>query len=254
MKPLSDTLGTIIIPLLTPFTEQGDLNYGEAEKLVDHLITKKYCDSILVAGTTGEFHALNDEERIELYGVVKGAAAGRVPLLAGTGASSTAQALRLTQEAEKLGYAAAMVVSPYYCKPSQEGIYRHFETIAKNTKLPVVLYNIPLDGDDIMILCGMVQGAAGVISGGSHLLGDRIRRMIDLFLGGEVEQARAIHMALDPFFKALCPGGRVNPIPVLKAALELAGHPVGPPRLPLDPATAEEREAIKKHLVRLKVL
>jgi 4-hydroxy-tetrahydrodipicolinate synthase len=110
------------------------------------------------------------------------------------------------------------------------------------------------DGDDIMILCGMVQGAAGVISGGSHLLGDRIRRMIELFRSGEVEQARTIHMALDPFFKALCPGGRVNPIPVLKAALELAGHPVGPPRLPLEPATAEEREAIKKHLVRLELL
>jgi 4-hydroxy-tetrahydrodipicolinate synthase len=302
MKPLSKILKQIIVPLVTPFTAEGALNYGEAESLVDHLISRKYCDAVLVAGTTGEFHALTDQERLELFRVVKTAAAGRTALVAGTGAGSTREALRLTREAEKLGYDAAMVVAPYYCKPTQEGIALHFETIARGTGLPIMLYNIPLfagvnitpatvarlaetdnirgikdelglyptqmteyalstpedftiyNGDDIMTLCGLVQGAAGTVSGGSHLVGDKIRRMMELFLAGKPAAALKIHLALDPFFKALCPHGRVNPIPVLKAALEIAGHPVGPPRLPLDGATADEREQIREHLVRLQVI
>jgi 4-hydroxy-tetrahydrodipicolinate synthase len=302
MKALSETLGQIVVPLVTPFKNDGDLNYEAAGKLVEHLIRKKYCDAILVAGTTGEFHALANEERIELFRVVKEAAAGRVALVAGTGAGSSREALLLTQEAEKLGYDAAMVVSPYYCKPNREGIYRHFEMIARGTSLPVMLYNIPLfsgvnidpqtvarlaeienirgikdelglnptqmteyalvtpkdfsiyNGDDIMTLCGLVQGAAGTVSGGSHLVGDKIRRMMGLFLAGKNGEALQIHMALDPFFKALCPNQRVNPIPVLKAALEIAGHPVGPPRLPLDTATEQERAQIREHLVRLEVI
>jgi 4-hydroxy-tetrahydrodipicolinate synthase len=302
MKALSETLGQIVVPLVTPFKNDGDLNYEAAGKLVEHLIRKKYCDAILVAGTTGEFHALTRAEKIELFKVVKEAAAGRVALVAGTGAGSTREALLLTQEAEKLGYDAAMVVSPYYCKPNQEGIYRHFEMVARGTSLPIMLYNIPLfagvninpetvaklsgiknirgikdelglnptqmteyslttpedfaiyNGDDIMILCGLVQGAAGTVSGGCHLVGDKIRNMMELFLSGKNGQALQIHLALDPFFKALCPNGRVNPIPVLKAALEIAGHPVGLARLPLDPATAEERKQIREHLVRLGVI
>jgi 4-hydroxy-tetrahydrodipicolinate synthase len=302
MKALSKILGQIVVPLVTPFKNEGDLNYEAAGKLVEHLIRKKYCDSILVAGTTGEFHALTHAEKIELFKVVKEAAAGRVALVAGTGAGSSREALLLTQEAEKLGYDAAMVVSPYYCKPNQEGIYRHFEMVALGTSLPIMLYNIPLfagvninpetvaklsgiknirgikdelglnptqmteyalatpedfaiyNGDDIMILCGLVQGAAGTVSGGCHLVGDKIRNMMELFLSGKTGQALQIHLALDPFFKALCPNGRVNPIPVLKAALEIAGHPVGPARLPLDPATAEERKQIREHLVRLGVI
>jgi 4-hydroxy-tetrahydrodipicolinate synthase len=302
MKTLGETLGRIIVPLVTPFTNEGELNYEAAGKLAGHLIDKKHCDSILVSGTTGEFHALTNAERIELFKVVKETAAGRIPLVAGTGAGSTREALLLTQEAEKLEYNAVMVVSPYYCRPNQVGIYRHFEMIARGTSLPIMLYNIPLfsgvnitpetvarlaeienimgikdelglnptqmteyalvtpedfaiyNGDDIMILCGLVQGAAGTISGGSHLLGDKIRNMIGLFLSGENGKALQIHKALDPFFKALCPNGRVNPIPVLKAALEIAGQPVGPPRLPLDSATAEERNQIREHLVRLEVI
>jgi 4-hydroxy-tetrahydrodipicolinate synthase len=302
MKPLNEILKQIIVPLITPFTSEGVLNYGEAEKLVDHLLAKNYCDAVLVAGTTGEFHALTNEERLELFRVVKNAAAGRAALVAGTGAGSTREALLLTREAEKLGYDAAMVVAPYYCKPNQEGIALHFETVARGTGLPVMLYNIPLfagvnitpatvarlaetenirgikdelglnptqmteyalatpedftiyNGDDIMTLCGLVQGAAGTVSGGSHLVGDKIRSMMKLFLTGKPGEALEIHLALDPFFKALCPNGRVNPIPVLKAALEIAGHPVGPPRLPLDSATADERDQIRRHLVRLQVI
>ena len=78
--------------------------------------------------------------------------------------------------------------------------------------------------------------------------------MMELFFSGENGKALQIHKILDPFFKALCPNGRVNPIPVLKAALEIAGHPVGPPRLPLDTATELERAQIREHLIRLEVI
>jgi dihydrodipicolinate synthase len=303
MAKLGDKLKQILVPLITPFEEGSqDVDYKMAEKLVEHLISKNFCDTIIVAGTTGEFNTLSNEERIELFKVVKGAVNGRVPLVAGTGAASTRDAVKLTQAAEKLGYDAAMVVGPYYCKPSQEGIYQHYATIAANTGLEMMLYNIPIftgmnispetvgrlskvknivgikdeaginptqmteyagitpkdftiyNGDDIMILCGLVQGACGVVSGASHLIGDKIRKMINLFLDGKVAEAREIHMAIDPLFKAFCPNGRVNPMPVLRAAVELIGLPVGAGRLPLDEATPEEKQNIKKHLIRLGVL
>ena len=110
------------------------------------------------------------------------------------------------------------------------------------------------NGDDIMVLCGMAQGAAGVVSGGSHLIGERMRRMITLFLEGKVHEAKNIHMELDPFFKSLSPADGVNPIPGLKAAIELCGIQVGPPRLPLTAPSPEHKEAIKKHLVRLRLI
>jgi 4-hydroxy-tetrahydrodipicolinate synthase len=121
---------------------------------------------------------------------------------------------------------------------------------ARATSEDFTVYN----GDDIMILCGLAQGAAGVISGGSHLIGNKVRMMINFFLDGENEKALKIHHELDPFFKALAPNGRINPIPVLKAALEIAGHPVGPPRLPLSVAKPDERKLIEKHLIRLGVI
>jgi len=300
MKKLGELLKHIIVPMVTPFTRDGqEIDFKVTEKLIEHLISKNYCDSILVAGTTGEFSTLLYDERIELFKFVKKIVAGRRPLVAGTGAASTKETVSLTKKAEELGYDAAMVVAPYYCKPTQEGIYMHFKTIAQSTSLPIMLYNIPLftgvnidpstvgrlaeiknilgikdeaginptqmteyarvtpdhftiyNGDDIMVLCGMVQGAAGVVSGGSHVIGDKMRNMIDLFLAGKVKEAEKIHKALDPLFKSWVPVGGVNPIPGLKAAIELMGIKVGPPRLPLVESTKEEKELIKKQLMRL---
>jgi len=303
MKKLGELLKHIIVPMVTPFTRDGQgIDFKVTEKLIEHLISKNYCDSILVAGTTGEFNTLLYDERVELFKFVKKVVAGRRPLLAGTGAASTKETVSLIKKAEELGYGAAMVVAPYFCKPTQEGIFMHFKTIAQSTSLPIMLYNIPLftgvnidpltvnrlaefknilgikdeaginptqmteyarvtpdhftvyNGDDIMVLCGMVQGAAGVVSGGSHVIGDKMRNMIELFLAGKVKEAEKIHQALDPFFKSLGPVGGVNPIPGLKAAIEFMGIPVGPPRLPLVESTKEEKESIKKQLLRLGII
>jgi len=304
MGTLKEKLGNIIIPIVTPFDkDNGKVNLDEAANLVDFIIEKKHCDSIAVTGTTGEFSTMNVEERIEMYKVIKEAGAGRVPLVAGVGAASVQDAVKLSQESEKLGYDVVMVMAPYYCKPNNEGIYNSFAEIAKSISIDVLLYNIPLftgvnvepkmvsrlfnefenvkgikdeaginptqmteyalaaqgdftiyNGDDPMILCGLVQGAAGVVSGSSHLIGNKIREMINFFKQGKNESALKIHRELDPFFRALTPNGRFNPVPILKAALNLVGHHVGNPRLPLSEATHEEKENIKKHLVRLGVI
>ena len=303
MTELGKELGHIIVPLVTPFDRAtGDIDQDAVRTIVEHLIENHLCDTILVAGTTGEFNVLSLEERVELFEHVKTAAAGRVRLLAGTGAASTRETIALTEKAEGIGYDAAMVVAPYYCKPTQKGIYLHFKSVAECTSLPIMLYNIPIftgvnidpgtvsrlaeidnilgikdeaglnptqmteyalstpenftvyNGDDIMVLCGMVQGAAGVVSGGSHLIGSSMRRMIDLFLDGKWEEALSIHRDLDPFFKALVPPGGVNPIPGLKAAMEIAGLPAGPPRLPLAECSQEHKDLIREHLTRLEIL
>jgi len=102
-----------------------------------------------------------------------------------------------------------------------------------------------------MILATFVQGAVGVVSGGSHLIGDRIRLMINKFFAGDVVGARGIHQQIHPLWRAFCPHGRVNPMPLVRAALELVGWPVGPARLPLDAATPDERAAMKKVLAKL---
>jgi 4-hydroxy-tetrahydrodipicolinate synthase len=113
-----------------------------------------------------------------------------------------------------------------------------------------VVYN----GDDIMVLATLVQGAVGVVSGGSHLIGDRMHAMIEKFLSGDLVGARRIHQQLHPLWRAFCPNGRVNPMPLVRAALELAGWPVGPARLPLNAATAEERAAMQSVLAKLGVI
>lgn len=299
---LGKTLGKILIPMITPFHDAGDLNLGYAGELAEHLTASSLCDSLVLTGTTGEFNTLSYDERVLIFRTVKNAVGGRVPLVAGTGAASTREAIALSVEAESIGYDALMVVAPYYCKPNQNGIYEYYRAIAESVRLPVMLYNIPIftgvnvepetvgrlsripnvlgikdeaginptqmteyrnavdgdftiyNGDDIMILCGMVQGASGVVSGCSHILGVQIRTMIDAFLSGDLRRAHRIHLDLDPFFKALFQNGRVNPMPILRAALEIAGLAVGPPRGPLDRPTESERQEIGYHLERLHVL
>lgn len=144
MGSLDARLGRVLLPLITPFDENEEINYDALEKLIAYVLDHRYCDSLIVTGTTGEFYALSHQERIDVLRFVKKTVGDRVPLIAGTGAASTREAIALTQEAEKLGYACAMVVNPYYQKVTQEGLYVHFEAVARATSLPIMLYNIPL--------------------------------------------------------------------------------------------------------------
>jgi 4-hydroxy-tetrahydrodipicolinate synthase len=134
-------LGMVITAMVTPFKADGSMDYKKAAELAEYLADNG-SDGIVVHGTTGESPTLTHEEEYELYRVVKKAVGGKIKVIAGTGSNSTATSIKSTKEAEKIGVDGIMIVVPYYNKPSQEGMYRHFEAVAKSTKLPIIIYNI----------------------------------------------------------------------------------------------------------------
>lgn len=134
--------GSLVTAMVTPFAKAGAVDYARTEQLVDRLINDG-TETILVAGTTGESPTLTHHEKVELFKLVKKSAGNRAKVWAGTGSYNTADTIEFTKEAESIGVDAALVVTPYYNKPSQEGLYQHFKAIADSTRLPCVLYNIP---------------------------------------------------------------------------------------------------------------
>ncbi len=144
MKQLQEILGRVAVPLVTPFHADEDVNLEALERLVDHVVCRGYCDSLILTGTTGEFHALTDEERVRVWETAQAAAAGRVPLAAGVGSASTRSTVKLAKIAERLGYDVIMVVLPYYSRPTQVGLLEHFRAVAASVALPILIYNIPL--------------------------------------------------------------------------------------------------------------
>ncbi len=290
MKTLAEIMGRVSVPLVTPFHEDETVNHEALGRLVDFVITRNFCDSLIVTGTTGEFYSLSDEERIEIWKTALAACGKRVPLVAGTGAASTRAAVRFTELAERMGFDVAMCVLPYYSRPTQEGIHRHLEAVAAATSLPILIYNIPLFtgvnlepatleklvqipnirgikeeagiqptqatafalrtppefsiycGDDTMVLQVLPQRGVGVVSGGSQAIGNWMKAMIAAYYAGDNERASRIYFRLAPFFESLNQNGRVNPIPILRAAIEMvSGIRIGPPRRPQMPATEQER-------------
>ncbi|TWI58949.1 4-hydroxy-tetrahydrodipicolinate synthase [Halalkalibacter nanhaiisediminis] len=134
--------GRIVTAMVTPFNQHGQVDVEATKELVKYLISNG-SDALVVAGTTGESPTLSTDEKLLLFQTVVEAAAGQVPVIAGTGSNNTYASVELTKQAEQLGVDAIMLVTPYYNKPSQEGLYAHFSTIAEATSLPVMLYNIP---------------------------------------------------------------------------------------------------------------
>lgn len=135
--------GRLITAMVTPFNEQGGIHWEETARLIDYLIEDQKSETLVVSGTTGESPTLSDKEKIELFEFAVKHAAGRCKIIAGTGSNNTAHSIHLTQDAERAGVDGVLLVVPYYNKPSQEGMYRHFEAIANATKLPIMLYNVP---------------------------------------------------------------------------------------------------------------
>lgn len=134
--------GKVITAMVTPFDENLAVDFKAFENLIEHLI-KTGSDSILVTGTTGESPTVSDEEKLELFKVAKKIAGNRVKVIAGTGSNSTAHSIGLSKKAQDVGVDAILLVSPYYNKPTQEGLYRHFKMIAEAVDIPVILYNVP---------------------------------------------------------------------------------------------------------------
>ncbi len=134
--------GNIITAMVTPFDSNGDVNYDKAIELANYLIDHG-TDTLLLAGTTGESPTLTHDEEYQLFKRIKEEIGTKALIMAGTGSNCTQTAIESTKKAEECGIDSVLQVVPYYNKPSQEGLYQHFSTIAKNTKLPILLYNIP---------------------------------------------------------------------------------------------------------------
>jgi 4-hydroxy-tetrahydrodipicolinate synthase len=283
--------GRVVTAMVTPFSEDLSLDVDRAQA-VARWLAGHGSTGLVVAGSTGEAATLSDEEKTALFRAVVEAVQGRVAVIAGTGTYDTAHSIHLSEEAEKAGVDAVLVVTPYYNKPPQRGLVEHYRRIAEATSLPIVAYNIPgrtairiehdtllrlaevdnivavkdstgdfdglakliraapdgfevYTGDDWATFLSVCLGAVGVVSVAAHVAGERMGQMIEHLEAGDLASARKIHYDLMPVFDALFITS--NPIPV-KKAMELIGQPVGPPRLPLVPATDEETERIRQAL------
>jgi len=135
--------GRVLTAMITPFKEDGSVNYGVAEQLAVYLADRG-TDSLVLCGTTGESPTMTWDEEYELFRVVQKAVAGKAKVIAGAGSNSTGEAIAATQKAATLGLDGCLQVVPYYNKPPQEGLYNHFRAIAQSApELPIMLYNIP---------------------------------------------------------------------------------------------------------------
>jgi 4-hydroxy-tetrahydrodipicolinate synthase len=169
-----------LVALVTPMHADGTLDLPCLRKLIDWHISEG-TDGIVIVGTTGESPTVSVEEHCQLIGLAVEHTAGRIPIIAGSGANSTAEAIKLTQYAKDVGATASLQVVPYYNRPTQEGMYQHFRHIAEAVDLPVILYNVPgrtvadLANETILRLADIdniigVKDATGNIGRGTDLL------------------------------------------------------------------------------------
>lgn len=134
--------GRLLTAMVTPFNADGSVNYEKAADLAEWLINNG-SDGLVVAGSTGEAATMSAEEKLELFRVVVNRINKRVPVIAGTGSNNTADSVKMTKMAEAMGVDGALIVGPYYNKPTQEGFYQHFAAVAQSTGLPIIVYNVP---------------------------------------------------------------------------------------------------------------
>ncbi len=189
-----------IVAIVTPMHEDGSLDYPALRALVDWHVAEG-TDAIVIVGTTGESPTVTVDEHCELIRVAVEQAGKRIPIIAGTGGNSTNEAIELTAYAKKVGADASLQVVPYYNKPTQEGMYRHFRTIAEAVELPVLLYNVPgrtvadMNNDTILRLA-QVPGIVGVKEATGNI--DRAAQLIK-----DAPEGFAIYSGDDPTAVAL---------------------------------------------------
>ncbi|OGI09244.1 MAG: 4-hydroxy-tetrahydrodipicolinate synthase [Candidatus Margulisbacteria bacterium GWF2_35_9] len=291
--------GRIMTAMITPFDKKGEINFKEVKRLALKLVNEG-TETIVVTGTTGESPTLSHEEDLLLYATVLDAIGDKAKVVAGTGSNCTKTTIKYTRMAQAIGVHGAMIVVPYYNKPSQDGMYQHFSQVAENTDLPLMIYNIPgrtgvnmlpetviritercrnyisikeasgnleqmaqiiklnkrkdfklYSGDDALTLDVIKLGGVGVVSVASHIVGNDIKEMINLYIKGDVAGADALNKKLMPIFKVLFITS--NPAPT-KDALNMLGYQAGSPRLPIVAVNKEESAQIKSVLKDLKLI
>jgi 4-hydroxy-tetrahydrodipicolinate synthase len=269
--------------LVTPMNADGSVDYDGFRRLVAIQIAAGI-SGLVPLGTTGETPTLERDEQDKLISIAVEEAKGRLPVIVGVGSNSTRHTQENAKRARELGADAVLVVTPYYNKPTNEGIYRHFAAVAEATDAPILIYNIVgrtaknidvptmdrisriptvvgvkessgdigqigdivrdvaaaraaegrhfavLSGDDAFTLPLCAMGGDGIVSVVSNLVPERVAALAAACLAGDYGQARKLHYGLLPLFKGAFV--ETNPIPI-KAAMDWAGLPAGPTRLPL---------------------
>ncbi len=276
--------------LVTPF-KNGKLDEQALDKLLDYQLSGG-ADGIVPCATTGESPTVRPEEWAYIMKAAIAKCKGKAKVLGYTGSNDTEETIRRTAEAEKLGVDGCLVVTPYYNKPTQEGLYQHFTTVAGATKLPIMLYNVPgrtgvsidpktvarlaevdniaaikeasgsldqvsamirlcgeklivFSGDDSLTVPMLAVGAKGVVSVAANIAPHDTSEMVRLFLAGDIEGARKIHLRQFPLVKALfC---ETSPGPV-KHALSLMGLCSPELRLPLAPVSPATEKLVAEEL------
>ena len=174
-------LGRLFTAMVTPFDKEGRVDYEQMKRLSLALLDSG-SDGLVVSGTTGERSTLTDEEQFKLFAAVKEAVGGRGTVMAGTGSNCTREGVDLTREAERIGVDAILLVVPYYNKPTQEGLFAHFKTIAQATTLPCILYNVPSRtvtnlAPDTVIRLSKIDNIVGIKEASGNL--DQIAKIIN---------------------------------------------------------------------------
>jgi 4-hydroxy-tetrahydrodipicolinate synthase len=274
-------LGAILTAMVTPFAADGRIDEEAAVRLMNHLV-EHGSDGLVICGTTGEVSTLSDSEQLGLIELAVREMRGRCTIVAGVGSNDTRHAVELTRRATELRPDALLSVNPYYNKPSRRGIIRHYEEVNRATDLPILLYNIPqrtaadLDndllaelaqlehiagvkqanpanlqkidglqiyaGNDDLLADVLDMGEPGGVLVAAHFFGEEMHRMVD-----EPARRREIDASLEDVYRDLT----VAPLACsVKAALQLIGLDVGPPRLPYVELDADELATVRQMLER----
>ena len=190
-----------LVALTTPMFPNGDIDYKSLEKLIDWHISEG-TNGIVSVGTTGESATLNFKEHLEVIGFTSKYVNKRIPVIAGTGANSTQEAIELTQESKSLGADYALLVTPYYNKPNQKGLIAHYESIADSVEINQILYNVPS-----RTACDLLPSSVQVLSNHKNIIGikeavDDLNRVNDLIsISKKLEKDFFIYSGDDPTFE-----------------------------------------------------
>ena len=183
------------VAIVTPMKENGEVNYEKFAEMIEYQIANG-TDANIVCGTSGESSTLTHEEHLDVIKYCTEKVAGRIPVVAGTGSNCTETAVYLSKEAEKYGVDGLLLVSPYYNKATQNGLYTHFKTIAESVKLPIILYNVPsrtgcnILPDTVIRLCHDVENIVGVKEASGNLsqiarLAAKAKGTVDIYSGND---------------------------------------------------------------------
>ncbi|SDE12650.1 4-hydroxy-tetrahydrodipicolinate synthase [Auraticoccus monumenti] len=288
--PGQPVFGRLLTAMVTPFAEDGSLDLDATRALARYLVDELANDGLVVNGTTGESPTTTDAEKQQVLRAVVEEVGDRAVVVAGVGTYDPEHTVHLAEQATDAGADGLLVVTPFYSRPTQQGLLAHFTSVADRTRLPIMLYDIPhragtaietdtlirlaeherivavkdaksdpvassqvmaatdlawYAGDDAITLPLLAVGAVGVVGTSTHFTGVGMKELIEAQVRGDAAAALAAHRRLLPVMTGVF---ATQGCSMVKAALALQGHRVGPVRLPMVPPTSEQLDRFADQL------